>query len=282
MSQLFTPHRNCSTNDLLNNVIGTALGIAAAIAFENTIGAVRFLDHGNPDPSALALLFCQAAALTFPMFPVVQLPVWREKTLAFIHGPILNPMAFASAAFCWLALAMVLRAAKLRHQNVWLAVSVLLIPAQIGIVTRQPIPAELAGALAGIAVYRLRPFNPACCFLTLLMIRGLAPFHLTAASSQPFNWIPFGGFLEMDWQQGVQILLEKLFYYGTALWLLRRAGVRWIVSIAIVCTTLAAIEAIQTHIPGRTAEITDPLLALMAGIALHTLRRSPIGYHANS
>ena len=86
----------------------------------------------------------------------------------------------------------------------------------------------------------------------------------------------------MDWQWGIQILLEKLFYYGTAIWLLWRAGVRWTFAIGTVCALLTAIEIVQTRIPGRTAEITDPLLALMAGIGLRALRSHPIGYHANS
>jgi len=143
------------------------------------------------------------------------------------------------------------------------------------------LPVELLGAVAGIALCKLRPINPAWAFLALLVIRGLAPFHFTAAS-QPFGWIPFGALLETEWQYGIRILLEKLFYYGTAIWLLRRAEVRWTFVIAMVCMVLGAIEAIQTHIPGRTAEITDPVLALMAGVGLRVLRRHPIGYHANS
>ena len=148
MTQLFTPNRHCSTDDLLNNIIGSATGVVAGIVFERMVGPVSLLDRRNTDPSALALLFCQAAALTFPLFPVVQLPVWRQKILAFVHGSMLNPVAFLSAAVCWFAIAMMIRAARLRHPNWWLALAVLLIPAQIAVVTRQPLPVDLLGALA--------------------------------------------------------------------------------------------------------------------------------------
>ncbi len=59
---------------------------------------------------------------------------------------------------------------------------------------------------------------------------------------------------------------------------------RWLAAIFIVCAVLAAIEVIQIHLPGRTAETTDPLLALLAGLGLRVLERpaGTVGYHANS
>jgi hypothetical protein len=86
----------------------------------------------------------------------------------------------------------------------------------------------------------------------------------------------------MDWQYGVQVMLEKLFYYGAGIWMLRRAGVRWAWAIACLVMLLAVIEAIQTHIPGRVPESTDPILGAMAGIGLRALKRRPMGYHSNS
>lgn len=41
-----------------------------------------------------------------------------------------------------------------------------------------------------------------------------------------------------------------MFYYGTAIWLLRAAGVRLVLSVILVAAVLASIEILQIHLPG--------------------------------
>ena len=57
-------------------------------------------------------------------------------------------------------------------------------------------------------------------------------------------------------------------------WLLRVVGWRLARATVAVALLLGAIEAIQIHLPGRVAEITDPLLALILGATLALLDRS--------
>ena len=287
MTQLYTPSRNCSTADLLTNIVGSAAGVIAGIVFEKTITPTRLLGRKTSDPSAVALLFCWVASLLFPAFPASSLLVWREKIMALVRGPAFSPVILISTAAVWFAAALLLSITNLRRPRKWLLASLFFLPAQIVIVTRQPFPVHLVGAALGIALFFLMRKSrgirtiAAWAFLAVLLVRGLAPFHFSV-EAQTFEWIPFGGFLNTEWQYGVQILLEKLFYYGTAIWLLRTARIRWTFAIATVVATLALIELVQTHIPAHTAEITDPLLALMTGLGLRVLRRRSIGYHANS
>jgi VanZ family protein len=93
------------------------------------------------------------------------------------------------------------------------------------------------------------------------------------SASSVFTWIPFGGFLGDDWQAGIQVFLEKAFYYGTAIWLLRAAGTRLWQAAALVAAVLAGIEAAQIHLPGRIAEVTDPILAVLLAAGLAILSR---------
>lgn len=287
MTQLYTPTRECSTADLLTNIAGSAVGVIFGIVFEKTIAPTRLLGKKASDPSAIALLFCWVASLLFPAFPVTTLPGWREKIMVSVHGHALSPVILISTAAVWFAAGLLLNATRLRRPGVWLMVSPIFIPAQIAIVTRQPLPVHLVGAITGVALFLLRRKSrgirtvAAWAFLAVLLMRGLAPFHFSL-EAQSFQWVPFGGLLNSEWQYAVQVLIEKLFYYGTAIWLLRTSGIRWTVAIATVAVTLAVIELVQTHIPAHTAEITDPLLALMAGLGLRILRRRSIGYHANS
>jgi VanZ family protein len=280
MIQLYTPGRQCSTVDLATNIAGSIVGVLAGVLFERMSGPVRLELFGGRDRAALALLFCWVAAMLFPLFPDTSLPDWGRKFLAFAEGPWLSPVPLLSAAASWLAVGMMLRS------GAGLAATLLLIPAQLFIVTRQPLPVQMVGAVVGILalplVRRMAPAFPAWAFVAVLLIRGLAPFH-PGAHAQPFGWIPFGGFLDSEWQYAIQVFLEKLFYYGTAIWLLRHAGLRWGMAIGSVCVVLACIEVAQIHLPGRTPEITDPILGLLAGFSLSAFGRPrAIGYHANS
>jgi hypothetical protein len=206
----------------------------------------------------------------FPFFPTLGRTMSRHKIGLFLDADI-SPLTIVSAMACWFAAGRLLLAAGI-PARLWLAIALLAIPGQILIVFRQPLWTELLGASAGFAVFlvfgkRIPLSLTAATFLLLLVVRGLAPYHF-AANPDAFSWLPFGGFLAMDWRPGMVLLLEKLFYYGTAIWLLRAAGIRLLWAAPMVATVLAAIEAAQVWIPGRTAEITDPLLAILMGAVL--------------
>jgi VanZ family protein len=277
MIQLFEPTRHCSAVDLVCNTFGSALGILVGWIFEE-LAAIRSAGSTIQvrarvfvDRAALALLFCGVAYLLFPIFPVLGRRATHQKIGIFFHSGY-SLVTVASAASCWFVAGRLLVAAGREPARLWLAISLLAIPAEILIVFRQPVIAELAGATIGFVLFavlgrRLPAILPALLFLLLLMVRGFAPFHFQT-NPTAFSWIPFGGFLAMDWRPGMVVLLEKLFYYGAAIWLLRAAGLRLLWAAPVVAAALAGIEVVQRWLPGRTPEITDPLLALLMGAVL--------------
>jgi len=283
MIQLYIPSRTCSAVDLATNIVGSMIGVFFALALEDVVaprgartasGKLR----KRPDRVALSLLACWAVWYLFPIFPVMGRMLLRQKFDLFRHSPVLDLLPFFSALLIWLAGGTLLRAGGLRPSRLYAAISVALIPAQIFILDRQPSPAELAGAVAGAACFAV--FWPkrnvqgsiywkilAWAFLGMIVVRGFAPFQFLRTGVS-FSWIPFGGFLNMEWQPGVQIVAEKSFLYGSAIWLVRASGLRLRTATAVVAATLLFIEIAQTHIPGHTAEITDPLWAIFAGWAM--------------
>lgn len=282
MIQLFEPTRDASALDVVTNVAGSILGVVAGVLFETlAFKATGPVDRNSPrakpaDRAALSLVFLWVAYLVFPFFPLVGTFGPKQKLHTFLGTPVFVPVMVVSVAAVWFAAGLLLRAAGLKRPVRWLAVSLLAIPLQIFIVDRQPVPSDLIGAVLGILGFlavggnaRLRPLE-AGAFLAVIVLRGLAPFHWSEAA-QNFTWIPFAGFLASPWQLALLTLIEKGFYYGTATWLLRRAGMPVVAATALVAAVLAGIEFAQIRLPGRTAEITDPVLAILLGIGVASL-----------
>jgi VanZ family protein len=280
MGQLYTPHRDCSAVDLTNNAIGSALGVLAGLAFVHLVHIPESLRgrFTSRNQGAVALLYCWLAYLLFPLFPVMWLLIGKAKLAGFLHAPVVSPIPTLLRAAEWLAVGRLLRAADVRSPLRWLLVALALLPLQFGIMSRNLAPADFIGAALGIAAFhhlgngKKADATGAAALLIALILNGLAPFHLRA-QTQEFAWIPFIGLLRNDWQIAIQILLRKLFEYGVAIWLLRRAGVRLLYATCLTTAVLMGIEAAQTFLPQHVAEVTDPLLSILLGCALAVLDR---------
>lgn len=283
MIQVYVPSRDSSALDLVTNIAGSMIGVFLAVMMEEyRTGWQSRKSPAPPDRAALALLGCWLLWLWSPLFPVMGRTELAHKFNVFVQTPVVDPVPFLSALVAWFVAGSLFRAGALSPARRLTAISVALIPAQFFIVDRQPVPAELAGAIAGAACFAV--FWPArkthrtawwkgqaWAFLCVIVLRGLYPFRFLP-KAVPFSWIPFSGFLNMDWQTGMQVVAQKFFWYGTAIWLLAATGRRIRMATVLVAATLFWIEGAQTWLPGRTAEITDPLLAIFAGFALAMMK----------
>jgi glycopeptide antibiotics resistance protein len=227
--------RRSSVYDIVANAVGTALGMAAAAALQR-IGRDR-----RTDARAIILLLCGCSFFVFP-----------------VQG---SSVALAAVV---LAAGVLLERAGARPVEIWLAVGAAAVWA------RQP----SLGAVAGWVLFlllRARPRLAASTFLAAVIFIGLWPFQARAETTN-FNWLPFGGLLEAEWVHSVRILSQKLYLYGSGVWLLQRAGATMTRSAIAVAIVLFAIEAAHVHLAGRTPDITDPLLAILAAVALDAFR----------
>ena len=152
------------------------------------------------------------------------------------------------------------------------AVSVLLVPLQLIMLRRYPTLADLAGAVAGAALFasvrdrRTAISAAAWATVALIVFRGVWPIEI-ARERQAFSWVPFIGLLSIDWYLATEVLAIKLFLYGAAIWSWRETGMKLRTAAVLTASVLFAIEVSQVWL-NRTPEITDPLLALMIGIGL--------------
>jgi hypothetical protein len=110
-------------------------------------------------------------------------------------------------------------------------------------------PAWVAAAAlcSAIIVLRLEPFN----------------FQLSAT---PFGWLPFRSYLSGSLDINIQSFFEKTFLYGSLLWLGAKMGLRHWKATALVSCLLFATSIAESYLPGRSAEITDAVMAAMIGI----------------
>ena len=66
---------------------------------------------------------------------------------------------------------------------------------------------------------------------------------------------------------------EKVFVYGSLIWLLMRTGMGWVWATAAAASMVMVLRMIQVYLPNRSAEITDVLMVLiLAGILRLTSR----------
>jgi VanZ family protein len=144
-------------------------------------------------------------------------------------------------------------------------------------------PAECVGWLIVVSAampersFRWRGPLAVACYLALLL-RGLAPFKFVSAAA-PFDWVPFEGLLVASPGPMIPVLIAKSFWYGAAVWVLRRVNLPWTVAGAAAASFLAAIEVAQRHIPPHVSEITDPLMALLLAAAFAAISASPREAH---
>ena len=280
MAQLFDLHRTCSTADLVCNMAGTAAGVALGAS----LSAPRFrrlAGLGDLRLSAPLVLFVVWAGYqTFPMFPNLG-HTRLAASLRFLASPAhFSWIELALSCAEWLAVAALLetvagpRLARKLLPCLWLAVVLRLI-----IVGRHVSLAEAAAAVLGWAAWRWgltrldqRALAAAALLLAAVVVRGLAPFQFTPRAGV-FHWVPFTASLEGENFDSAMVLMRKAFDYGAVVWLMAGSGAGLAVAAATTAAVLGSVEVAQLYLPPHTAEITDPLLAVLMAVVLRTAGR---------
>ena len=273
VAQVFQPERYAGPVDVIANVTGSAAGVLLGLGLAHR--AQRTGHRTSGDPVAVALVVLWLAWLLFPVFPVLGRTVLIQKFQAFSSAPLFDAARFCTSAGAWLIAGRLLSAEGLHRPAVWLSLSVLAVPMQFFIVSRRPVPADVIGAFMGVALYlglRNAPREAAAVLIACVVSRGLAPFEWSG-SAAPINWLPFAAALEANWQASAFILMEKCYFYGASVWSLQEAGAKLWVAALSMAGLLGVIEFLQMHLPGRTPEVTDPLIPLLLAIAFSARKR---------
>lgn len=276
-AQYWVEPRAPSLIDLLTNTISAAMGGVLGVVFarraRQAFDSLSETVLGHPS-SALFLAILWVATLFTPAD-------WaRTGALnhirAMLSGPYLAPGHIFVSFSHWLGAGALAAAVVGRNRApVVLLVACLAMPFRFFIPGQHPELYEFMGVAAALCVWyipalqrRLSTERIAFLLVVGLCIDGLRPWSFSGHAAG-FEWIPFVSMLNSpDWAPTLLILFRKCAIYGTAVWAIARAGAGILGASVFTGVLLAALEMAQMFLPGRTAETTDPLLALILGVIL--------------
>ncbi len=253
MAQFFVVSRVSSALDVAANGLGTAAGIAAASVWWRH-------HHTSETPVRSDSMFLIACWVLYQVFPFIP----HRGRPSLIDGPAVDALLyFATMIALWPVIDAL--GGSIRKKRLTLAVLVMIVPLKVVLFARDITIAELVSTVAAFATALLLPLSArvaAGIVGVAIAVHGLAPF-VFQGPAQAFSWVPFQASIISNWEPGVGVLLGKVFTYGSLLWLIREAGVRLPTATMSTVALLATVEVAQMYLPGRTSEITDPVIALI-------------------
>jgi VanZ family protein len=292
LMQEFSPSRVSSLTDLALNATGTAAGALVAIVYLALGSTIRVpgTGVGRPDPVPLSLLALWLAFRLAPFVPTIDLQKYKDAIKPLLDPQLSVPDVLRYVAG-WLVAGYTVRRIWRReyslHATALIVVAVLV--GRIVIVSKALSPDEILALLVcipctGVLVVlpdRRRVLLLALMLVAVITLAGLKPYELLAQPNR-FSWVPFMSSLSDNLEVNSAVLLEKCFWYFALIWLLVRRGAGVAMATFATALLLGLIEVVQLWIPGRSAEITDPLLALSGGILLALAPRQSPDLHVSS
>jgi VanZ family protein len=276
MLQVYDAGRTCSMADVICNLLGAAVGVIVALLFQPEIEQLTASRKSRRGAAgALLLACCWGGYQLFPFVPLLSRGRLHANVARLAAAPF-SAVELCAATAEWFAFALLLRALAGRLRTPWLALAMLSLPLRLLIVERHLTPAEVIGAVAALLLWMLpggksKVVAGACMMAFAIALRELQPFRFTPAVNA-FSWIPFSATLLAERQNATLMLLRKGFEYGSMVWLLRAAGVRYLRAGTATAAALLLLEFLQRHLAGRQPEITDALIAALMACVLWGLR----------
>lgn len=286
-AQLYETRRVASLYDLACNTVGAFAGAWIAIAIAathrrlNASALAGMLRH----PVAAALVLSWIGYRLAPFAPVMDPGKWAGALAPLAEGDWLNARAMLPHALAWLVLAPICERLVRGHALAALGMAMAAVLAgRILFAGLSLEPGEIAGmALAFALSWPLLRLSPeraasvlAAALIAMIAIQGLAPFDFQLAQDR-FAFLPFAESLIQYRAANLTDMFLRCFTDGALVWLLARSGLSVLAATVLGAGLVFGVELLQTWLPGHTAEITDPLLAIAAGGLIAVFERPGSG-----
>jgi len=280
--QFYEPSRISSLSDVYSNTLGVVVGSVAGSILSSRLFSWRAGTMVRR-PFVVLLISCWLGYRLFPYLPVIDLHKYWTAVKPLVFSPVLPPLDLYRHAVIWLAVALLLEAlfGVAGSRVALLLILPVVLFARVLIVDAVLSPAEVAGgALATLVwcgfLWRLQLRAPiiAVLFAGAVAIDALQPFQFSSVAHR-FGWIPFAGFMRGSVEVNVRSFFEKVFTYGTLTWLIARAGSKFIIAVCVSTGLVLCLRLSQVFLPGRSAEITDPIMLLIVAGVMKSMGENP-------
>ena len=283
LAQLYETRRVASLTDVACNAIGAAAGAFIALAIASTHRRLRAstLSGVLRHPVATALLLSWVGYRLAPFAPVFDPGKWAAAFAPLVEGGWWSPAAILPHALAWLVLILACeRLAAGRARRVAAFAMLVVLIGRVLFTGMLLEPAELAGMFIALALGGLLLRLPveraasllAAALVVLIAIQGLSPFDFQLAQDR-FALVPFGESLTRYRATNLPDMFLRCYSYGALVWLLARSGLSVFPATMLGAGVVFSVELLQTWLPGHTADVTDPLLAIAAGGLLAVFER---------
>lgn len=276
VAQIYETRRVSSLADVTFNALGSAGGAAIALTLRaagRSLGR-HPLDGVLAHPIAAALVVLWVCYRLVPFAPVLSPGEWVDALAPLWRSPWLQPWATLQWLLPWLVVGQALAALSRTGAGIR-ALLLVMLGVAAGLVVlagKSLLPAEVvAMALALALTWALGRLGEAraagllaFAVAALFVVEGLSPFNFQLGRDA-MSWIPFSESLLRYRATNLPAMFERCFTYGGLVWLLARSGRSALGATALAGSLVLAVEVLQTWLPTRVADITDPLLVLAAG-----------------
>jgi VanZ family protein len=268
--QFWFPDRDPSGLDAALNVAGMLLGWALGRLGSPVLGRWQASALVRPHFALVTtgLMLLWLADRWFPLVPTLDLQNVKNGLKPLLDWSAISKLDVLRHLAGWLVFLRLTRYSILQRLGTtsWILLSVLIVMAEPLFMDNSVGPDNLVGlALALLLSPLLRSGPGSLAVITLVLVgaitaSALAPFRFVWAGG--FQWVPFAGSLSGDPLAAIPPLIEKLYWYGSLVFFARYLGVSHRSTWLSVAGLLLSLEVVQMWLPGRSPEITDPLLAL--------------------
>jgi len=266
--QFWFPDRVPSGTDAVLNWVGIASGLGAGLLGALLMQRSGPLDLPRPQFVLVASLLMALWLLYrwFPLVPTLDVQNIKNGLKPLLQWREMGAVDVLRNLAGWLVFLRLARYSWLQRWGSWqLAALCLAVMAAEPFFANNAIsPANVVGlALALAPLLRSGPS-------TLMVVTGVLAVSIVVAALSPFEfrwvggflWIPFAGSLGGDPIRAIPPLIEKFYLLGSMVFFVRYLGTSHWLTVLTLGGFVLALELVQQALPGRTPEITDPLLVL--------------------
>jgi len=286
LTQYYDAWRVTSFSDVVTNTLGTLLGGLAAIGAGSRIRLPAAGTVAVP-PIPLLLIGSWLAYRFYPYVPTANVHKYWNALKPIVLTPSLGGYDLFRQTAIWLTLCALIEPIVQRRRSAFVAplFAAAVLCAMVVTVGIRIRLAEPAGAALGCGVWLVLLLLPArrrtavaalvlCCYVVALR---LEPFTFTAVAGRGFGWVPFRSLMQGSLRVDTLAFLEKFFLYGSMVYLLGIALGRRLPAVLLSVGLLFATSWAELWLPERSAEITDPLIALLAACVFALLPAGDAG-----